>query len=172
MEESYFIFIPLGILKSFYIHAPTFRKRNNTNCQLGSAKTQSFIHSSDMEDESLKERLKKELDLLFTEDCIDDEDDKENSTKNYQSDHQKQLQQWYENAADPKTRKKCFGCTECGKTFYQLCDLQRHEIIHKNEKPYSCSKCGEGFNNAGNRSRHEKKLSCNYSRVSEKHTFQ
>ena len=116
----------------------------------------------------MKERLQKELDLLFTEDCIDDEDDKENS----QSDLQNQRQQWYENADEPQTRKKCFGCTECGKTFYQLCDLKRHEIIHTNEQPYSCSKCGEGFNDAGNRSRHEKKLLCNYSRVSEKHTLQ
>ncbi|XP_058873631.1 gastrula zinc finger protein XlCGF52.1-like [Acipenser ruthenus] len=49
-----------------------------------------------------------------------------------------------------------FPCADCGKSFMQLKNLNRHQRVHKGEKPYRCSECGMSFNLLQNLKRHQR----------------
>ncbi|XP_072017728.1 uncharacterized protein [Amphiura filiformis] len=53
------------------------------------------------------------------------------------------------------SNEKPHVCKECNKGFKQACDLKRHIAIHGNEKPHVCKICNKGFTQAGNLKRHK-----------------
>ncbi|XP_076149967.1 uncharacterized protein LOC143133903 [Alosa pseudoharengus] len=38
-----------------------------------------------------------------------------------------------------------FRCISCGKVFFQMAHLKRHERVHTGEKPFGCVRCGKRF---------------------------
>lgn len=50
--------------------------------------------------------------------------------------------------------KKCFMCTQCGKSFKVKDSLRVHSFIHKSEKPYGCTICSAKFSNSSNLKKH------------------
>lgn len=44
----------------------------------------------------------------------------------------------------------------CGKQFTQYSSLQKHERIHRGERPYACGECGHAFTQISNLKRHER----------------
>lgn len=51
---------------------------------------------------------------------------------------------------------KDFPCRTCGKKFYSLISVSRHEKTHLTDKPYKCSYCDKQFASAWNRKAHER----------------
>lgn len=51
---------------------------------------------------------------------------------------------------------KCSTCSVCGKTFTRKHDLERHVMIHSNERPYECSICRKRFNQSQTLRKHMK----------------
>ncbi|KAG1929710.1 gastrula zinc finger protein XlCGF8.2DB-like [Pimephales promelas] len=45
--------------------------------------------------------------------------------------------------------KGSLTCSECGKSFVNESDLNKHMMIHNGEKPYTCSQCGKSFRYKG-----------------------
>ncbi|OCT81602.1 oocyte zinc finger protein XlCOF7.1-like [Xenopus laevis] len=62
--------------------------------------------------------------------------------------------------------RRAFSCSECGKCFGFLSQLNRHFKRHTGEKPFSCSLCGKSFSRQNNLKTHfithtgEKPFSC------------
>lgn len=51
-------------------------------------------------------------------------------------------------AAQPETRERRYRCFSCGKSFFQIGHLKKHQFSHTTEKPFSCSECGRSYTSA------------------------
>ncbi|XP_073453288.1 uncharacterized protein [Aquarana catesbeiana] len=38
-----------------------------------------------------------------------------------------------------------FACSECGKCYNEMSQLEKHQRVHMGEKPFSCTECGKSF---------------------------
>ncbi|XP_062237187.1 zinc finger protein 408-like isoform X2 [Platichthys flesus] len=50
--------------------------------------------------------------------------------------------------AAAEVRERRYRCSSCGKTFYQLSHLKKHQFSHTEEKPFSCQECGRSYTSA------------------------
>lgn len=54
------------------------------------------------------------------------------------------------------TSARSHMCPECGKSFSQRGNLNRHRLIHLGVKPFRCSQCGKAFNQKIHLDKHER----------------
>ncbi|XP_056134706.1 zinc finger protein 408 isoform X2 [Lampris incognitus] len=52
-------------------------------------------------------------------------------------------------------RERKYPCSSCGRSFYQLCHLKKHQFTHTGMKPYSCQQCGKNYSSAENYKAHQ-----------------
>ena len=46
---------------------------------------------------------------------------------------------------DVVARERRYQCSSCGKRFYQLCHLKKHQFTHSDTKPFCCDSCGKSY---------------------------
>ncbi|KAF7659666.1 hypothetical protein LDENG_00294290 [Lucifuga dentata] len=52
-------------------------------------------------------------------------------------------------------RERRHKCSSCGKSFFQLCHLKKHQFTHTDRKPFSCQHCGKNYSSAENFKAHQ-----------------
>lgn len=45
----------------------------------------------------------------------------------------------------PGSRERRYRCSSCGKKFYQLVHLKKHQFSHTEKKPFTCTECGKSY---------------------------
>ncbi|XP_053180697.1 zinc finger protein 408-like [Scomber japonicus] len=55
----------------------------------------------------------------------------------------------------PEVRERRYRCSSCGKKFFQIGHLKKHEFSHREEKPFSCRECGKSYTSAESFRAHE-----------------
>ncbi|XP_041647974.1 zinc finger protein 235-like [Cheilinus undulatus] len=45
-------------------------------------------------------------------------------------------------------RERKYRCSVCGKKFFQIGHLKKHQFIHTDHKPYRCDQCGRSYTSA------------------------
>ncbi|XP_017282602.1 zinc finger protein 408 isoform X2 [Kryptolebias marmoratus] len=48
----------------------------------------------------------------------------------------------------PEVRERRYRCSSCGKKFYQIGHLKKHQFSHTDEKPFTCQDCGKNYTSA------------------------
>ncbi|KAM4593473.1 zinc finger protein 408 [Odontesthes bonariensis] len=48
----------------------------------------------------------------------------------------------------PEVRERRYRCSSCGKKFYQIGHLKKHQFSHTEEKPFTCKDCGKNYTSA------------------------
>ncbi|XP_054627784.1 zinc finger protein 408 isoform X2 [Dunckerocampus dactyliophorus] len=48
----------------------------------------------------------------------------------------------------PAVRERRYRCSICGKMFYQIGHLKKHQFSHTAEKPFTCQECGKNYTSA------------------------
>ena len=51
-------------------------------------------------------------------------------------------------AWQPEVRERRYRCSSCGKKFYQIGHLKKHQFSHTEEKPFTCKDCGKNYTSA------------------------
>lgn len=47
-----------------------------------------------------------------------------------------------------EVRERRYRCSSCGKKFFQIGHLKKHQFSHTEKKPFSCSECGKSYTSA------------------------
>lgn len=55
----------------------------------------------------------------------------------------------------PEIRERRYRCSSCGKKFYQIGHLKKHQFSHTEEKPFTCKECGKNYTSAESFKAHE-----------------
>ncbi|XP_062275078.1 zinc finger protein 408-like [Scomber scombrus] len=55
----------------------------------------------------------------------------------------------------PEVRERRYRCSSCGKKFFQIGHLKKHQFSHSEEKPFSCRECGKNYTSAESFRAHE-----------------
>lgn len=45
-------------------------------------------------------------------------------------------------------RERRYRCSSCGKRFFQVGHLKKHQFSHTQEKPFRCGECGKSYTSA------------------------
>lgn len=48
----------------------------------------------------------------------------------------------------PEKRERRYRCSSCGKKFYQIGHLKKHQFSHTEKKPFTCQECGKNYTSA------------------------
>ncbi|XP_070410784.1 zinc finger protein 408 isoform X2 [Nothobranchius furzeri] len=48
----------------------------------------------------------------------------------------------------PEVRERRYSCSSCGKKFFQIGHLKKHQFSHTHEKPFTCQACGKHYTSA------------------------
>jgi len=85
--------------------------------------------------------------------CAEEEDEDGGEQDSKDADYVQPLPKKSARKAEPVKRKH-HVCSHCSKEFGGKTDLQRHMLIHSDERPHKCKDCGKSYRQAVNLKNH------------------